>query len=307
MAQHYIVPQQPLLVSKVPSSSDYIHEVKFDGYRMLAYVERHDVRLISRNGVDFSNKFPTIVEALAELKGPLILDGEIVFINDEGRSDFEALRRAIGKKHLQNRIQYFVFDLLKDGPKDLRELPLIKRRDRLVKLSHKFPNEIHLSEVLNAKSEAIFKMACEYRLEGIVSKRKNSTYVSGKNSSRDWVKTKCVHRQEFVAIGFAAPEGRSSGIGPLLLGEYVGETLVYAGRVKQVPYLAVKDILKAGISKKAVAENVPEEFIVTWLKPKIVVEVEFLERTSGGSLRHASFVGIRIDKSALQVTRELSL
>ena len=298
------------LVSTPPKSDDYVFEVKYDGYRIVAYTENGSVRLITRNGQDYTAKFQAVADPLLNFADGrcLVLDGEVVIIDSKGKTDFQALQNYI-KNPRGNRLSYMVFDLLAIDGEDIRKKPLTFRKDRLKELFLNPPQNIHFSSHVVGNGKECFEEACKANMEGVVGKKMSSTYSGNRNG--DWVKIKCDNRQEFVIGGYSLTSKKSEGLSALLLGVYEGKNLVYAGRAgtgfKESEALALVEKfsliasdtspfnskLKGGANEK-----------LFWLKPKMVAEVKFAEWTKENQLRQASFKGIRTDKNPKDVVRE---
>lgn len=305
-----IEPQLATLVREPPAGDQWIHELKFDGYRMLCRIDRGKVTFWSRNGKDWTGKFPHVAEAVMAL--PLVsafLDGEIVVVDAHGRSSFQKLQRAM-RKSVTSGFAYEVFDLMYLDGFDLTRTPLLQRKLALKELCASLPNRgpVRYSEHLQGNGDAFFKHACEYGIEGIVSKRADSAYESGR--TRSWLKTKCNKQQEFVIVGYTPSSKGSPGFGSLILGVYDKGKLVYAGRVgtgftfKQRSDLRkLLDRFSRKQSSLAALPKDPGLREAHWTEPKLVAEVTFIEWTSDGSIRHPSFQGLREDKSPREVVR----
>jgi bifunctional non-homologous end joining protein LigD len=301
------------LVDEAPEGPDWVHEIKFDGYRVLARVENGEVTLLSRNGHDWTERMPTLARSLKQFKAKSVaLDGEFVALNEKGVSDFQTLQNSLGAQDSPSLI-YYVFDLLHLDGVDLTALPLNDRKALLARLLAAQParlaDHVRLSEHVVGGGPAFFQKACELGLEGIVSKRAESPYTEGRG--RDWVKTKCVQRQEFVVVGYTDPGGSRTGLGALLLGVREGKRLRYAGKVgtgfsrrslidlvKKLEPLVVKQAMVNDAPRGAAASD------VHWVKPELVAEVAFTGFTSDGLLRHPRFHGLREDKSPGEVVLE---
>jgi bifunctional non-homologous end joining protein LigD len=230
--------QLATLVAEPPDGPDWLHEQKFDGYRILAELDHSKVhskvhgkvQLLSRRFKDWTAAFPGVAAAVAAL--PLdraVLDGEVAAVLPDGRTSFQALQNRNGAN-----LVYFVFDLLAEGDEDLTRLPLEQRKARLQQLvershTHGEAGVIRYSDHVVGSGREFFAVACERGLEGIISKRRDRPYLPGRGTT--WVKTKCLQRQELVIGGFTDPEGSRQGIGALLVGYYAGPQLVYAGKV----------------------------------------------------------------------------
>ncbi|HJQ98756.1 MAG TPA: DNA ligase D, partial [Candidatus Polarisedimenticolaceae bacterium] len=298
--------ERATLVSAVPEGDGWIHEIKFDGYRILARVSDGKVRLTSRSGNDWTARFAGVADAVAELPvESAVFDGEVVALAPDGTSRFQLLQNALSGGGAA--LTYFVFDLLYLDGWDLRDVPLLERKKALAGLLPGGKSAVvRGSDHVEGRGPEFFQQACRLDLEGVVSKRRDSPYRSGKG--RDWVKTKCLKRQEFVIGGWTDPDGARSGFGALLLGVYEGKGLVYAGRVGTGFGSKLLDELSKRFVKLAAKEppfvNPPPGRGLHWLKPELVGEVSFTEWTNEGSLRHPSFQGLREDKPAKDVVRE---
>ena len=296
----FIAPQLARLVTRTPDGPDWVHEVKYDGYRIQAHLTKDRVRLFTRSGLDWTTKYRALAKALTKVKvDDAILDGELVWQDEHGRSDFQALQNAM-KEGDTDHLVYWVFDLLRLDGKDLRSLPLIARKDRLAKLLKKAGHDhVLFSDHFREDGPKMLKATCEMDLEGVVSKRVDAPYVSGRRD--DWVKSKCTKRQEFVIGGFTDPDGSRGHFGALLLGVYDGQKLRYAGRVgtgfnqKSLSDIA-KKLRALEVDDTTFDVAAPRGRGLHWIKPKLVCEVSFAEWTSDGSLRHAVFHGLRADK-----------
>lgn len=295
--------QLATLVDQPPTGDDWLHEVKFDGYRILALKNRKKVTLLSRNHLDWTDKFPDIAKAIAQLPvDKAILDGEIVILDKEGRSSFQALQNAIGNP--DSPFIYYVFDLLYLDKYDLRNRPLLERKALLQPLVQQ--DLLRYSDHIIGQGETVFKQSCHAGLEGIISKEMNSLYTGKRDHS--WLKTKCVKRQELVIGGFTAPKGQRPWFGSLLLGFFdASKQFVYCGKVGTG---FSENTLKMLYQKmqKIVTNTCPftqkPPLTATFVQPKIIVEVKFTEWTEDNHLRHAVYQGLRMDKKARQVKRE---
>jgi bifunctional non-homologous end joining protein LigD len=224
----FIEPMKALRVTALPAG-DWIYELKYDGYRALAFKSGSDVRLVSRNRTNFNNAYPHLIDALKSLSAKnAIIDGEIAALDQNGKPSFQLLQ-AYGKSKATPLI-YYAFDLLKLEGKDLRNRPLVERRKLLAKLLEKPPNNIRFSEELRGNRDRLLEVAHQFQLEGLVAKRPDSLYESGRRSGA-WVKVKLTQEQEFVIGGYTQPEGSRKYFGSLLVGYYEGSRLLFAGRV----------------------------------------------------------------------------
>ena len=301
-------PQLATLVDRAPEEGDWIYEIKYDGYRILARIDKADVRLFTRNGHDWTAKLRGLAAALKGLKlSPGWLDGEIVVPGKNGTPDFGALQNAFDAART-GQIQYFVFDLPFYAGFDLREVGLSERRALLASLLRESSSEqIKFSEDFKAKGSDVLHDACRLGLEGVIGKRRDSAYVSRR--SANWIKLKCTQRQEFVVVGYTEPQGTRTGIGALLLGTHdQAGKLRYAGRVGTGFDANTLTGLKKQLSRLAVDKTPlfekPRDAQGNWVKPKLVAEVSFAEWTNDGKVRHAVFHGLRTDKPATVITRE---
>ncbi|SHN41842.1 ATP-dependent DNA ligase LigD phosphoesterase module /ATP-dependent DNA ligase LigD polymerase module [Duganella sacchari] len=303
-------PQLATLVDAPPSGpADWLFEVKFDGYRLLARIDGKDIRLITRNGNDWTHKLQPLRDELARLKFPSgWYDGEIVVHDDEGRPDFGLLQNAFDEDNPGN-IVYFLFDLPFHNGHDLRDTPLEQRRAILEKvLVKRQTDNVRFSTALNAPPQDMIAAACQMGLEGIIGKRRDAPYSSRRNGA--WIKLKCGLRQEFVIGGYTDPQGSRSGFGSLLLGTYDKDgKLHYAGNVGSGFTAASLNALKSRMDKLHADKSpfAPSREIdkkAHWLKPALVAEVSFGEWTHSGSIRHAVFKGLRKDKKASVIVRE---
>ncbi len=301
--------QLALLVDEAPSGDEWLHEQKFDGYRILAELNGGKLRLLSRRFNDWTAQFPTVVDAVAALPAKsVLLDGEVAVVMPDGRTSFQALQNAFGRRDAN--IVYFVFDLLSLDGVDLTKLPLEQRKQRLAKLLGKKRGVIRYSDHVIGNGEAFFKLACKQGLEGIVSKRRAAPYTPGRGKT--WLKTKCLMRQEFVIGGYTDPEGARTQIGALLVGYYEHGKLVYGGKVgtgftmKALVELA-HALSPLEIASSPFAPEPPRAWTGPnrhWVTPVLVCEVAFSEWTNDGRLRHPSFQGLRGDKPATEIVRE---
>ncbi|MYM84766.1 DNA ligase D [Duganella sp. FT50W] len=303
-------PQLATLVDAPPASAgDWLFEVKFDGYRLLARIDGADIRLITRNGNDWTHKLQPLRKQLAKLKFPPgWYDGEIVVHDENGRPDFGLLQNAFDEDN-PGDIVYFLFDVPFHKGRDLRDLPLEQRRVLLREImAGRASENVRFSTALNAPPQDMIAAACQMGLEGIIGKRKDSRYTARRAGT--WIKLKCGQRQEFVIGGYTDPQGSRTGFGSLLLGTHDKDgKLQYAGNVGSgFNAASLQDLtskmerLVADKSPFAPSRDIDKK--AHWLKPTLVAEVSFGEWTHSGSIRHAVFQGLRKDKRAAGITRE---
>ncbi|MEO8180289.1 MAG: DNA ligase D, partial [Deltaproteobacteria bacterium] len=303
----FVEPQLSTLSSEAPESEDWLHEIKLDGYRILARIEEGRASLLSRRGNDWSARMPSIASALGAL--PLqsaLLDGEVVVLREDGVSDFQLLQNSL-EGGRDARSVYYAFDALFLDGFDLRALPLRERKQHLAAAIERATQpRVRLSEHVQGGGSAFFEHACKLGLEGIVSKRADAPYASGR--SRSWLKVKCLSVQEFVIGGFTEPRASRQHLGALLIGVREGEALVYAGKVgtgfTQASRAELSRRLEPLERNKPPFENPPrgaEARGVRWVAPRLVAQVAFVERTQDGRVRHASFQGLRDDKPTRDV------
>jgi bifunctional non-homologous end joining protein LigD len=296
-------PQLCTLVDSVPTGSGWIHEVKYDGYRALVAVAGGKAKVFTRSGLDWTDKFPGIAEAAAGLPiGSALIDGEIVAFK-QGRPDFSTLKDAISNG---GEMSLFAFDLLELEGKRLEKLPNVQRKERLRTVLNGADQRLHFAEHIVGAGEKLFEAMCREGYEGIVSKRADAAY-SGKRT-QNWLKVKCLHRQEFVIVGWLDSD-KTRGFKSLLLGVHDGDTLKYAGKVGTGFSRDVIAELTAKLEKlarKTPTVDAPKTATrgAHWVTPRLVADVAFAEVTPDGVLRHSSFLGLRGDKPANQVSAE---
>ena len=299
------------LVDEPPEGEAWMHEIKFDGYRILTRVSEGDVTLLTRNGIDWTARFPTLAAELKQLEiDGALLDGEVVAYGPDGISDFGGLQKALSE-HDDTKLTYMVFDLLYAGGEDLRPLPFAERKARLDDLlsagRRGASGLIRVSEHVAGHGASFYAEACRLGLEGVVSKRADGSYPGRR--SRTWLKSKCGHRQEFVVGGYTDPSGSRPGFGALLLGvhEAAGD-LRYAGKVgsgfSDAVLTRLAKRLRALARASSPFDGVVKERAAHWVTPKLVAEVAFSGWTTDGRLRHPVFKGVREDKAASAVRRE---
>jgi bifunctional non-homologous end joining protein LigD len=298
------------LADAVPKGTEWVHEVKFDGYRTLTVIHNGEVRMYSRSGLDWTHKYRALARLLQDVDvDSAVIDGEIVALNEHGASSFSKLKDELGAERSQN-LQYYVFDLLQLNGQDLKKLTLLQRKGQLEGLLKgcDFNNRIIYSEHF-AENPDFLPHLCSLEMEGLISKRVDSTYT-GKRS-KAWLKVKCHKRQEFLIVGYTdSKAGRD--FRSLLLGYYDQGQLKFAGKVgtgfnqdSQAEIMA--KIQHLSVIPKPFQKLPPDVGRGTWIEPKLVCEIEFTEWTPEGRLRHPSFQGLREDKKPKSVGRDLEM
>lgn len=307
----FVEPALADLKASPPGGAQWVHEIKFDGYRLQARIEAGRVKLLTRSGLDWSGKFGRpILEALRALPvGKALIDGEVVVEGDSGASDFSALQSDLSEGHA-HRFVYYAFDLLHLEGFDLRSVGLLERKSLLAQLLEGCSGVLRYSEHFPAAGDIVLQHACRLSLEGVVSKQKNAPYVSGR--AGQWIKSKCSSRQEFVVAGYVPSSVSGRMIGSLVLGVHEKKKLVHVGRVGTGFSARVAEELRRKLEKLSTSENPfakpltrEEASQVRYVRPTLVAEVEFRGWTAEGQLRHASFRGLREDKDATEIIREM--
>ena len=304
-------PQLATLVAEPPEGDEWLHEIKFDGYRIGCVIRSGRATLISRNGNDWTAAFQEIARAALDLRArDALVDGEVVMLLPDGRSSFQALQNAGSGKAARDALVYFVFDLLRLDGEALGQLSLEERKARLRALvGTRKTGRIRYADHVVGHGREFFDQACRARLEGTVSKRRDLPYKPGRHGG--WLKTKCKARQEFVIGGFTDPEGTRAGIGALLVGYYERHRLAFAGKVGTgFSHQGALDLRKRlnSIEQTTCPFDPPPAGPLGrrahWVQPTLVAEVEFTEWTADGKARHPSFQGLRADKKPREVRRE---
>ncbi len=311
-------PMLATLVDQPFDDEDWSYEIKWDGYRALAFINKKEVELKSRNDKSFNDKFYPVYAAASKLNLEAVLDGEIVVMNDKGLSDFGALQNW--RSEADGTLIYYVFDILWLKGKDLTQLPLVQRRAVLKSI---LPDNdvVRMSESFDASGTEFYKAALKMGLEGIMAKKNDSKYYAGVRT-KEWLKIKANKRQEVVIGGFTQNDDSNKPFSSLLVGVFDKNKLVYTGKIgtgfniqtqkdmmKQFEPLITKTIPfteEPDINKPSRFRPDPPHATATWLKPKLVCEVSFTEMTSDGVMRHPSFEGMRIDKKAKDVVPEIA-
>ena len=312
----FVQPQLATLVDSVPQGDEWLHEIKFDGYRVLCRIDNKHARFLTREAQDWTGRFGALVEAAQGLPiHQAFLDGEVVALEENGKTNFQLLQNSL-KQNNTATLVYFVFDLLYLDGWDLTRSPLRDRKKLLEQIlkpkraSKMLGPPLRYSEHWIGQGDELYQESCRKGLEGIISKKADQPYRSGR--SRDWLKIKCSKNQEFVIGGFTEPAGSRSGLGALLVGVHDEQgNLLYAGRVgtgfTQQSLKELRSRLDSLERKSPPFINPPkgaEARGVHWVEPKLVGAVAFAEWTTDNLLRHPSFQGLREDKPAAQVTRE---
>jgi bifunctional non-homologous end joining protein LigD len=312
----FVEPMECLSVSKLPEGSQWLWEIKLDGYRAIAVKSGDAVALFSRNRKSLNRQFPYIAKALADLPADTVVDGELLAIDEEGKPNFNLLQNF---RVAASRIQYHIFDLLCLKGRDLTRLPLIERRALLKSLSFK-DKRIKIVDYVEASSTDLLAAARQHRLEGIIGKRKDGLYESGKRTGA-WIKHRLNSGQELVIGGYVPG---THGLDAIIVGYYRGKDLIYVARVRNgfVPASRrqVFEKLRPLVSPECPFVNLPEKHRsrwgeglnaedmkkCIWLRPALVAQIEFLEWTESDHLRHSKFVGLREDKNPRSVVKEHS-
>jgi bifunctional non-homologous end joining protein LigD len=304
----FVSPQLATLVKEAPKGKEWLHELKFDGYRLLCHLQRGHVRLWTRNQKDWTDKFPNVVKALQTLPvQSAILDAEVVAMDSSGRSSFQMLQQAIHKTAGKGLVLE-VFDLIYLEGFNLQRTPLLDRKRVLEDLIGSEHRVLRYSDHVEGNGAKFLKQACDFGIEGIVSKLADSPYESTR--SRNWQKVKCLKRQEFVIAGYTLSD-KGLPFSSLVLGVYEKGKLIYAGRVGTGFSNKLRAELKKTLDRIArptkpfaVIPSDPDLRRAVWTDPKLVGEVEFTEWTNDNVIRHPSFQGMREDKKATEVIRE---
>ncbi len=306
----FLAPQLGTLSARAPTSTAWLHEIKFDGYRLVAHLDHGKVRLLTRNGHDWTARLRTLARQLALLPvAQAIVDGELVALSAGGASSFRELQEALSRKRTAPLI-YQAFDLVYLEGYDLSAVPLIERKQALQQLleaaGYASSGVVRYTDHVQGQGPEIFEQACSLGLEGIIAKRATAPYRGGR--SRLWLKVKCTQHAKFVVGGYTPPAGARSGFGALLLGTFHDGRLEYAGRVgtgfssRQLEQLHVqlqRDELAR--SPFAPSASLPATRGVHWVRPRLVIDVGYTERTRDGLLRHPTFLGIREDLEPEQI------
>jgi len=302
-----IEPQLATPVDDAPRGDGWIHEIKVDGYRVMAYLKDSKVKLLTRNGHDWTHRFPELASELDNIGPDAVLDGEVTVLSKDGSTSFRKLQEALSAKRTAN-IVYQVFDLPWLDGYDLMDVELLTRKHALAQwlasAGLTASSRLRYSDHIQGQGPEFFVQACQLGLEGIISKRANAHYRSGRG--KQWLKVKCTQHQEFVVGGYTKPGGSRSGFGSLLLGAYKDDDFVYAGRTGTGFSKRQLDQVYAMLTARETTvrpfvDEVPDSRDASWVQPELVVEVEFSERTRDGRLRHPVFRGLREDRDPREI------
>jgi bifunctional non-homologous end joining protein LigD len=299
-------PQLATLVDEVPAGNSWIHEIKYDGYRLLLSVGDGLATAWTRKGLDWSDKFKALVKAAARLPAGCLIDGEAVALDEKGRPSFQLLQSTLKDQRGAN-LAFYAFDLLVDRGEDIRKLPNIERKERLAALLEGVSSPILYGDHIIGRGEEMFEAVCKQGGEGIISKKASATYSGTR--TRNWLKIKCIQRQEFVIVGWSESDKRR-GFRSLLLAARDGGKLTYSGKVgtgfnaKLIEEL-MERMQPLAVDKAPVEVPRADRKGAHWIEPKLVAEINYAEFTDDGILRHPSFVGLREDKPAKDVVKEV--
>jgi bifunctional non-homologous end joining protein LigD len=309
------------LVEKPPATGDWIYELKFDGIRLITVKTDKKVSLFSRNQNDLSARFPEIVEAIADLPArECVIDGEVVALDDEGRSSFQLLQ-ALEMEGWKSPVYFYAFDLLQLDGKNLLGVPLEARKNVLEKLSTDADDPIRYSGAIGSEAEPLLDEVKRRGLEGLIGKQRNSVYEPGRRSGA-WIKLKCVHEQEFVIGGYTPPQGARKHFGAILVGYHDKKKLVFAGKVGtgftakslSTLYKKLQNEARDGCPFVDLPSKQNGKWVqgitpsmmkkMRWVNPKFVAQIKFAEWTRDGKLRAPVFLALREDKKPTDVVRE---
>ena len=302
---HYIKPMLAKTGDEPFDGEEWIFEIKFDGYRAIAEVDKKKIKLYSRNGLDFSADYPRVFEALKKLKLHAVLDGEIAALDKQDRPSFQLLQQIADDASIP--LVYYVFDLLEWNGKDVKHYPLVERKELLRKII-KSGEVIRYSDHVEKEGKKFFKLIVKKDMEGMIAKKRDGIYGPGRRSA-DWLKIKHHHEQEAIIVGFTEPKGGRKHFGSLLLAVNEKGKLKYVGGAgtgfndKTLKELFGK-MKPLAMNHSPFAQRIPANGPITWIKPVLVSNIKFSEWTQGGQMRHPVFLGLRKDKKANEVVKE---
>lgn len=300
-------PQLATLVDAVPTGNGWLHEIKYDGYRCLISVAGEQVKVFTRTGLDWTDRFAALAEEIADLNlPPALIDGEIVALGQDGNPDFSTLQRVL-KGDAKSALHLFAFDLLMLDGDDLTALPNIARKEKLAALLGDGNAHVHFSDHIIGAGEKLFRTMCDAGQEGIISKRADAPYRGAR--TKNWLKVKCTRRQEFIIVGWTPSSASGRSLRNILLAQHDGQGLVYAGKVGTGFNARNSESLMRQFkarARKSPPVEVPraEARGAQWVRADLVAEIAFAEFTGDNVVRHGSFLGLREDKKAADVTRE---
>lgn len=305
----FVPPQLALQSTTPPAGEGWLHELKLDGYRMQARKNGSAVQMLTRKGLDWTDRVRAVASEVARLAvDKVTLDGEVVVLSEDGTTNFADLQASF-QEGAKNLLTYFCFDLLHMDGRNIRQLPLKERKEILGNVLDGANSDLlRINEHIEADGEELFHKACELHAEGIVSKKATGRYLPGRGG--DWLKMKCLYEQEFVVGGFTLPSNGINGVGSLLLGYYRDGKLIYAGRTgtgfNHKTHKIIREKMDSLTQSAMPFYKPPAEAKrdAIWVKPELVVQVRFATWTAGNLVRQAAFLGIREDKSAREVVRE---
>jgi bifunctional non-homologous end joining protein LigD len=302
----FIEPMKAQLSDQPPfDSTDWVFEIKWDGYRAIAEITKTANKLYSRNGLTFDKAYQKVFAALSAISVPSVIDGEIVVIDETGKPSFQKLQNY--KNTDRSTIQYYVFDVLEIDGQSTVSLPLLKRKELLKELLPE-SNVIKYCDHVENEGKMLFQQMKKMGLEGMIAKRKKSRYITGKRTT-DWLKIKNIHSQEAIIVGYTEPKGSRNYFGSLLLAANKGSKLISIGNVgtgfndqslKDI-YAKLKKITRKNSPLDVPIKETPD---ITWVDPILVCNISFTEITEEGSVRHPVFEGLRIDKGSDDVRLE---
>jgi bifunctional non-homologous end joining protein LigD len=300
------IPELDLMEAKSPpTGAGWVHEVKWDGFRAQAHLRNGKVTTYSHSGLDWTQEFDTVSEAVAKLEAiSAVLDGEVVVIGPGGKPDFQALRRNLNK-HSRD-LRYYAFDLLELNGKDLRDRPLAERKFALAKLLAKAPDRIHYVEHFETNPRRVMEAACRLGLEGVVSKKRDSPYKAGRQAS--WVKSKCRLTDNFPIIAFVEKLGaKPRRVASFYLGRRERGKLLYGGKIESGytwdEAQEIREALDPFIRKDSPLDEEIDKPKATWVEPVVEAEIDYRSKTDAGLVRHGSFKGLRDDLATVDIPR----